>query len=154
VIPNKLTNFYCISLLQKLAHDLRTTISPVYPDLLSRILKLLPDSISAPTLMTLIATLSALFKYLLIPSNDVGLLETTWLSFREILPKCIPEVQTATAEVWGSALRRMNASAKERSVVLMAQSLEGLEDTTAWMIVFACKVFHFPLFYLSTSTEL
>lgn len=136
-----------VSLLQNLAHDLRTTISPLYPDLLAHLLKLLPRSISAPALTTLLATLSALFKYLLIPSTDTELLETTWSSFREALPKCIPEVQVAAAEVWGSTLRKMKVPARERSMVLMANSVEGLEDTSAWMVVFACKVrFYRPSF--------
>jgi len=119
---------------------LRSTLAPSYPDLLKSLLKLLPRSISAPALTALLATLLSLFKYLLIPSTHTQLLETTWSFLRQTLPNCLPEVQRATAEVWGATLRRMKAPARERGMVLMAESIEGIEDTAAWVTVFACKV--------------
>jgi hypothetical protein len=137
------------SLLQKLAHDLRTTLSPVYADLLARLLDFLPRPIATPALTALLATLSGLFRYLLVPSIHLDLLQQTWSSFHAVLPNCSPEVQRAAAEVWGSVLRRLKTSAREKAVLLMATNLDGVETASAWTLVFACKVgivyfSHFP----------
>jgi U3 small nucleolar RNA-associated protein 20 len=40
----------------------------------------------------------------------------------------------------GSVLRRLKSVARQRAVVLMAQSLEGVEDASTWIVVFARKV--------------
>jgi U3 small nucleolar RNA-associated protein 20 len=129
-----------LSLLNKLAHDLRTTLAPSYADLLEVLLRLLPRPILAPALTALLATLSGLFRYLLVPSINLDLLDQTWSSFRAVLPTCNSDVQRAAAEVWGSVLRRLKSVARERAVILMAQNLEGVEDASAWMVIFACKV--------------
>lgn len=129
-----------LSLLNKLAHDLRTTLAPSYVDLLQILLQLLPRPISAPSLTALLATLSGLFKYLLVPSINLDLLDQTWSSFRAVLPACSPEVQRAAAEVWGSVLRRLKSVARQKAVILMTQNLESVEDASAWMMIFACKV--------------
>ncbi|KAF9461848.1 hypothetical protein BDZ94DRAFT_790553 [Collybia nuda] len=128
-----------LDLLQKMTHDLRTTLSPAYPDLLGRLLKLLPRSITAPALGVLLETLSTLFKFLLVPSIHFDLLEKTWTAVRDIMPTCLPEVQRAMAEVWGSVLRRLKTAAREKAVTLLAEKAEGVEDASAWVIVFACK---------------
>lgn len=128
------------SLLQKLAHDLRTTLSPVYASLLETLLTFLPRSIAAPALTALLATLSGLFRYLLVPSIHLDLLQQTWSSFHSTLPKCTAEVQRAAAEVWASVLRRLKTSAREKAVLLMSTNLTGVEDASAWMLIFACKV--------------
>lgn len=125
--------------MQNLAHDLRTTLSPMYPDILARLLKLLTRSISAASLSTLLATFSSLFKFLLVPSIRFDLLETTWAAMSKTLRQCIPEVQRAVAEVWGSVLRRLKAAGREKAVQSIANDLEGLEDASAWCLVFACK---------------
>ena len=132
------------SLLQKLAHDLRATLSPAYFDLLDCLLALLPRSLSAPTLTALLAAFSALFKYLLIPSVDPALAKKTWTRLRAALLKCNPEVQRAVAELWGSVLRRLKPGARENVVVLMAGDQEGIEDASAWAFVYACKVCRAP----------
>lgn len=129
------------SLFQKLAHDLRMMLAPKYPDILRRLIQLLPRSLSAPTLTALLATFSALFKYLLIPAVQPELLEQAWSVFRDTLPRCSPEVQRAAAEVWGATLRRLKASSREQCVILIAKSTEGsIADACAWMFVYACKV--------------
>ncbi|KAG1788657.1 armadillo-type protein [Suillus plorans] len=128
-----------LDLLNKLAHDLRTTLAPSYADLLEVLLRLLPQPISAPSLTALLATLSGLFRYLLVPSINLDLLDQTWSSFRAVLPTCNSDVQRAAAEVWGSVLRRLKSVARERAVILMAKNLEGVEDASAWMMIFACK---------------
>lgn len=129
------------SLFQKLAHDLRTTLAPEYPRVLKRLLRLLPRSLSAEALTALLATFSALFKYVLVPSADAELLGQAWAAFCEVLPQCHPEVQRATAEVWGATLRRIKMSLRESCVHnIAASSNSGLGDVCAWIFVTACKV--------------
>jgi U3 small nucleolar RNA-associated protein 20 len=128
------------SLLQKIVHDLRMTLSPVYPDLLNHLLKLLARSISASALTVLLSTFSSLFKYLLVPSIEANLLEQTWSCIHNILPRCAPEVQRAMAEVWALVLRRLNPTARKQAVGLVAADLTGIEDPCAWMFIYACQV--------------
>ena len=129
------------SLFQKLAHDLRTTLSPEYPRVLKRLLRLLPRSLSADAFTALLATFSALFKYVLIPSVDSELLRQAWNAFCDVLPQCHPEVQRATAEVWGATLRRLKVSLREDAAKLVAASAtSSLGDVCAWIFVTACKV--------------
>ncbi|KAK1236291.1 U3 snoRNP protein [Marasmius sp. AFHP31] len=126
-------------LIQKLAQDLRSTIIPVYPTLLERLLQLPTRSIAPEALKIFISTLSSLFKYLVIPATNPELLEKTWAALRQTLPKCLPEIQRAIAEVWGSVLRKLKASLRERAIVLVAEDLSGIDDAAAWMFVSACK---------------
>ncbi|KAJ6576400.1 hypothetical protein DFH09DRAFT_1451514, partial [Mycena vulgaris] len=139
-----------LDLLQKITHDLRMTLSPVYLDpVLPRLLALLLRSktISAPALTALLATFASLFKFLLIPassSSELELLEKTWTCIRDILPRCLPEVQRAMSEVWGGVLRRLKPEAKERAVNLLAESVieqseTEVQDAAAWCVVYACK---------------
>jgi U3 small nucleolar RNA-associated protein 20 len=80
-------------------------------------------------------------RYLLVPSIKFDLLDQTWSSFRAVLPTCCsPEVQRVAAKVWESVLRRLKGVVRQRAVVSMAQNLEGVEDASVWMAVFACKV--------------
>lgn len=80
--------------------------------------------------------------------SDTDLLRHTWQSLRTTLPLAHSEVQRAAAEVWGSALRRMKAGQRERSVGFMFETLNdvedgdsgGVEDVCAWAVVYACKV--------------
>ena len=123
-----------------MAHDLRTTLSPICDDLLKNLLSLLPRSISPPVLTCLLETLSSIFRYLLIPSLNLALLDQTWDAISQVLPKCLGEVQRAVAEVWGSCLRRMKKEAREKSVVLLADRTGDIENASAWALVFACKV--------------
>lgn len=123
-----------------MTHDLRTTLSPVYSNILDHLLKLLPRAITAAALTALLETFSTLFKFLLVPAIQITLLEQTWTAMRSILPKCLPEIQRAMAEVWGSVLRRLKTNVREKAVTLLAENAEGVEDTSAWVIVFACKV--------------
>ncbi|THG95629.1 hypothetical protein EW026_g6070 [Hermanssonia centrifuga] len=124
-----------LSVFQKLAHDLRTTLTPLHSQILSHSLKLLARSLLADTLTILLETFSALFKYVLIPSEAT---EEAWSSFSDALPACDPEVQRALAELWGSALRRMKAAARENCVVAIASSASP--DVSAWIYVSACKL--------------
>ncbi|KAJ4487801.1 armadillo-type protein [Lentinula aciculospora] len=128
-----------LDLLQKIAQDLRLTLAPVYSQLLDRLLQLSVRSIPSQVLTVLLSTLSSLFKYLLVPSTDSTLLEQTWTAFRTTLPKCVPEIQRALAEVWGSVLRRLNTVFRSKVVVLLAEDLENIADAAAWCLVSACK---------------
>ncbi|ESK84634.1 u3 snornp protein utp20 [Moniliophthora roreri MCA 2997] len=128
-----------LDLLQKLAQDLRSTLEPVYIDLLSRLLRLLTRTMLPESLTTLLSTLSTLFKYLFIPSTEPSLLEQTWSAIRQTISKCLPEIQRAIAEVWGNVLRKLKAALKERGAVIIAEDLDGIEDAAAWCFVSACK---------------
>jgi U3 small nucleolar RNA-associated protein 20 len=126
--------------MQKFVHDLRSIILPSYDDLLDRLLRLLPGSISAKALTVLLATFGSLFKYLLVPATETDVLRLTWKRVRIVLPKCNSEIQRAMAEVWGSLLRRLKAPKREVAVEVMAEDLSGVEDACAWAYIFACKV--------------
>jgi U3 small nucleolar RNA-associated protein 20 len=126
--------------MQKFIHDLRSVILPSYNDLIDRLLRLLSVSISAAALTTLLATLTSVFKHLLVPATESDALERTWRSLRTILPECASEVQRAMAEVWGSLLRRLKAPQREAVVELMAEELTGVEDACAWAYIYSCKV--------------
>ncbi|KAF5354672.1 hypothetical protein D9756_005618 [Leucocoprinus leucothites] len=128
-----------LDLMQKLAHDLRTTLSPIYPSILKRLLKLLPRALEPAALTVLLETFSSLFRYLLVPSIHLELLTHSWNAVSSILPKCLPEIQRAVAEVWGSVLRRLKSASRDHAVKLLAENAEGLEDASAWAIVFASK---------------
>jgi len=130
-----------LNLLQKMAHDLRTTLSPIYrdSDILKKLLSLLPRSISPPALTCLLETFSSLFRYLLIPSLNLALLDQTWDAICQVLPKCRGEIQRAIAEVWGSYLRRRKKEAREKAVALLVDRTGDIEDASAWALVFACK---------------
>lgn len=123
-----------------MVHDLRTTVSPIYPSLLDRLLALLPRAISAAALTALLETLSSIFRYLLIPAIDSTLLPQTWERVCAVLPKCLGEIQRAMAEVWGAVLRRMKAGPREEAVRLLAKHTTTIEDASAWAIVYASKV--------------
>ena len=130
------------SLFQKLAADLRTTLLPEYHNLLSFLLAFLPKNVSTDALETLLATIAAFFKYLLVPSlqSSPKLLETTWEELCSTFPKCLPDIQRAMAEVWGTLLRRLKGNEmKEKAMTLLAQNLEGLESSWATAFVYACK---------------
>jgi len=123
-----------------MAHDLRTTLAPVYNDLIERLLKHLMRSISPEALTVLLETFNTLFRFLLVPSIHPELLEATWVSIKTTLPKCLPEIQRAMAEVWASVLRKLKSSTREKAVQLVAASASGVDDASAWVFVYACKV--------------
>ncbi|KAJ3803991.1 hypothetical protein F5876DRAFT_83977, partial [Lentinula aff. lateritia] len=59
--------------------DLRLTLAPVFSELLERLLQPSARSISSEVLTVLLSTLSALLKYLLVPSTDSTLPSVTLL---------------------------------------------------------------------------
>lgn len=128
-----------LDLLRQMAYDLRTTLSPVYSDLLTRLLKLFPRSLPPATFTTLMESLSSFFKHLLVPAVGTILLEETWTDLCGVIRDCSSETQRAMAEVWASVLRRLKISSREKAVALLAQTIQGMEDATAWVFIFACK---------------
>ena len=126
--------------MQKFVHDLRSIILPSYDDLLNQLLRFLPRPISAAALTALLATLSSLFKHLLVPATESDIVQRTWKCVCVVLPECNPEVQRAMGEVWGSLLRRLRVSRREVVVGVMAEDLGGVEDACTWAYIFACKV--------------
>ena len=44
------------------------------------------------------------------------------------------------AGVWAAVLRHLKRTSREKVVTLLAESLEDMEDATAWVFVFPCKV--------------
>ncbi|KAJ7816770.1 hypothetical protein B0H14DRAFT_2260257, partial [Mycena olivaceomarginata] len=89
-------------------------------------------------------------------STELELLEKMWTCIRDILPRCLPEVQRAMSEAWGGVLWRLKPEAKERAVVMLAQSVVDenageVQDAVAWCVVYACKVRRpFLSYFLST----
>ncbi|KAJ8583235.1 hypothetical protein M405DRAFT_829083 [Rhizopogon salebrosus TDB-379] len=127
-----------LDLLNKLAHDLRTTFAPSYVDLLEVLLRLLPRLISAPFFTALLATLSGTLKHLLVPSIKLDLLDQTWTFFEQYFQPAVLSSTHRCGSV-GSVLRRLKSVTRQRAVVLMAQNLEGVEDASVWIVVFACE---------------
>jgi U3 small nucleolar RNA-associated protein 20 len=75
-----------------------------------------------------------------VPSTDDVLVISTWKQLQKNLPEANPEVQRAVAEVWGSVLRRLKAVPRASGLLLLSESLDGVEDAAAWALVLACKV--------------
>ncbi|KAF9258369.1 hypothetical protein L218DRAFT_1080452 [Marasmius fiardii PR-910] len=128
-----------LDLIQKMVQDLRSTTTPLYPEILKALLRLPTRTIAPDALEALLSTLSSIFKYIVTSSTSPEILELTWSSLRQTLPKCLPEIQRTIAEVWGSVLRKLKASLREKAVVLIAEDLKDIEDAAAWCFVSACK---------------
>ena len=107
---------------------------------MSRLVPLLRRAIPSDALTSLLATFSALFKYIMIPSDDFDVTQRVWASFREALLKCSPEVCRATAEVWGMLVRKLKLPMRTKLVTLLVSDLNGIEDFIPCVIVDACKV--------------
>ena len=107
---------------------------------MSALIPLLRRVIPSEALTSLLATFSALFKYIMIPSDDFDVIQRVWASFREALPKCGPEVRQATAEVWGVLIRKLKLPTRTKLVTLLVSDLNGTEDFIPWVVVDACKV--------------
>lgn len=126
--------------MQKLTDDLRTTLCPSYDIIISALLRLLPRTLPPTTLTIVLATISSVFKHLLLPTLTQELLEATWAAIADVLPKCQSEIQRAVGEAWGGVVRRFKTELRPLIVSLMVDTLEGREDAIAWVFVSACKV--------------
>lgn len=150
-------------MLQNLAHDLRTSLLSSYPSILSAVLNILPANnsrlpavgpstprkLSPSTLTALIMTLSALFRYILLPSPQ--LLKPSWITLRQAMLGIVKkrgsgvsgeEMERMLAEVWGVLLRRIRkAEMREEAVALLVEGLEGCEEGVAWIFIYALQVY-------------
>jgi len=111
-----------------------------FEDLISKLVTLLRRAIPSDALTSLLATFSALFKHIMIPSDDFEVIQRVWASFREALLKGSSEVRQATAEVWGVLVRKLKLPTRTKLVTLLVSDLNGIVDFIPWVIVDACKV--------------
>ncbi|KAG8958312.1 U3 snoRNP protein [Tulasnella sp. 419] len=135
-----------LDMLQNLTHDLRSTLVPQYPTLLSTTTSLFSRSLTPETLTTLLSTLSSLFRYIL--SSSPQLLPTSFHAIRLAMIDSRAkvgggvageELQRMIAEVWGSVLRKVKSAHREQAIRLLADGLEGCEEGTAWCLIYAAK---------------
>jgi U3 small nucleolar RNA-associated protein 20 len=123
------------SLLQKLLHDLRTTLTPKYEALWNALLSQASRSLPPGTLETYIQTLSLFLKHLLLPEpSNIAL---TWHKLATTIKRCRPDVQRMLAEVWATVLRRLKAEARVEMTMLLVEAVDALPDAIAWMCISA-----------------
>ena len=123
------------SLLQKLLHELRTTLTPKYEALWNALLSQASRSLPPATLETYIQTLSLFLKYLLLP--DPSNIAFTWHRLATTIKKCRPDVQRMLAEVWATVLRRLKAEARVEINMLIVEAVDTIPDAIAWMYISA-----------------
>ena len=121
--------------MQKLLHDLRTTLRPKYEDLWNALLVQVTHPLPPSTLETYIETLSLFLKILLLP-NPTNL-ASTWHAFVATIQKCRPNVQRMLAEVWATALRRLKGDSRVEMTTLLVEALDKVQDTVAWIYITA-----------------
>ncbi|KAG8917737.1 U3 snoRNP protein, partial [Tulasnella sp. 417] len=160
-----------LDMLQNLAHDLRTTLLPSYPALLTAVLDILPSTNVQPTtadpssstqppksarplptpntIKTLLTTLSALFRYILLP-NAKQLLRPSWLLVKQTMLAVVrrkgagmsgEEIERTLAEVWGgSVMRKLKGREVQQEAVdfLVEACVEQAEGVT-WIWVSAIQ---------------
>jgi U3 small nucleolar RNA-associated protein 20 len=144
-VPTPVADLYyhLYRLMKAILHDLRSTITPVYTVLLKRLVPLLVQKLEPVALAELLATLVALFKYVLMPTLPSSLLGVTWNELRQPFENCDDEGRRMLGEVWGAALRRMKPDQRGTCVALMLDGLKSntsLRDGIAWATVAACRV--------------
>ena len=115
-------------------------MKPYIENLISKLVTLLRRAIPSDALTSLLATFSALFKYIMIPSDDFEVIQRVWTSFREALLKCSSEVRRATAEVWGALVRKLKFPTRSKLVPMLVSDFNEIVDFIPWVIVDACKV--------------
>jgi U3 small nucleolar RNA-associated protein 20 len=126
-----------ISLLQKLLHDLRSTLVPQYEQLLAVLLPLSTKSLAPEVLPVYLQTVSTLFKYLLLPHPDS--LPSTWASVRSALRSCTLEVQRMLGEVVGTMIRKLKSEDRLQIVQLLVDEQDDLENAITWTFVSATQ---------------
>ncbi|KAG8952752.1 U3 snoRNP protein [Tulasnella sp. 424] len=132
-----------LDMLQNLAHDLRTTLLPSYPAILTAVFDILPSTNIQPattdpsssssnpptssrplptpnTIKTLLTTLSSLFRYILLP-NAKQLLRPSWLLLRQTM---LSVVRRKGAGLSGEEIERTLAEVWGGSVL---RKLKGKE---------------------------
>ena len=114
--------------MQTFIEELRSTILPVYDDILDLCYRFLSRSLPPESLNALLSILLGLFKHVLVPSINpseepdavnVDLLESTWIKTSKAISKLKDPVQHALADVWGQLLRRLRQPARIYMIQLM-----------------------------------
>jgi U3 small nucleolar RNA-associated protein 20 len=126
-----------ISLLQKLLHDLRSTLVPQYEQLLAVLLPLSTKSLAPEVLPVYLQALSTLFKYLLLPQPDS--LPSTWTSVQSVLRSCTLEMQRMLGEVVGTMVRKLKSEDRLQMVQLLVDEQDDLENSIAWTFASATQ---------------
>ena len=126
-----------ISLLQKLLHDLRSTLAPQYEQLLAVLLPLSAKSLAPEVLPVYLQTMSTLFKYLLLPQPDR--LPPTWSSVQSTLRSCTPEMQRMFGEVVGTTIRKLKSEDRLQMVQLLVDERDDLENAITWTFISATQ---------------
>lgn len=126
-----------ISLLEKLLHDLRSTLAPQYEQLLAVLLPLSAKSLGPEVLPVYLQTVSTLFKYLLLPQPDS--LPSTWTSVQSALRSCTLEMQRMLGEVVGTIIRKLKMEDRLQMVQLLVDEQDDLENAIAWIFVSATQ---------------
>ena len=126
-----------ISLLQKLLHDLRSTLAPQYEQLLAVLLPLSTKSLAPEVLPVYLQTVSTLFKHLLLPQPDS--LPSTWTSVQSALRSCTLEMQRMLGEVVGTMIRKLKSEARLQMVQLLVDEQDDLENAIAWTFASATQ---------------
>jgi U3 small nucleolar RNA-associated protein 20 len=134
---------FCFRLLKALAHDLRTTMMPMYLPIIQELLPLLLRKLNPAASEELLATLLAIFKYILIPSLPSAMLRDTWRQLRHPFIESSKDGRRMLGEVWGAVIRRLPSDERTKLVSMMLYSLleePELRDSIAWAFVAACQV--------------
>jgi len=126
-----------ISLLQKLLHDLRSTLAPQYEQLLAVLLPLSTKSLAPEVLPVYLQTVSTLFKYLLLPQPDR--LSSTWSSVQSALRSCTLEMKRMLGEVVGTMIRKLKLEGRLQMVQLLVDERDDLDNAIAWILVSATQ---------------
>ena len=135
--PSMVALLTLISLLQKLLHDLRSTLAPQYEQVLAVLLPLSTKSLAPEVLPVYLQTVSTLFKYLLLPQPDH--LPSTWSSVQSALRSCTPEMQRMFGEVVGTTIRKLKSEDRLQMVQLLVDERDDLENAIAWTFVSATQ---------------
>jgi len=126
-----------ISLLQKLLHDLRSTLAPQYEQLLAVLLPLSTKSLAPEVLPVYLQTVSTLFKYLLLPQPDF--LPSTWAAVQSALRSCTLEMQRMLGEVIGVMIRKLKSEDRLQMVQMLVDEQGDLENAIAWTFASATQ---------------
>ncbi|KAG8720081.1 U3 snoRNP protein [Ceratobasidium sp. 395] len=118
-----------------LIYDLRQTLLPLAPQLLTTLLSLLTRKLAPDALELLLTALTAHLKYLVV-TNPSTLLEPAWNAF---LSAVSPPHVRMLAEVWGHLLRKLKGEDKRRAVGLLVSSLEKEPEFVAWCVIEATR---------------
>ncbi|KAF8608156.1 hypothetical protein BDV93DRAFT_486731 [Ceratobasidium sp. AG-I] len=135
-------------------YDLRQTLLPVAPQILSTLLSLFARKLPPDTFELLLTALTTHLKYLVV--TNPTLVESSWPAFVAAASSSTqPAHVTMLAEVWGHLLRKLKTEDKARAAELLVQSLETEQEAefVTWCVVEATRAKQAQGIY-TTATEL